>query len=248
VQKFPLLIVSRSPVASRAPANYELAERTSEFEVFKRVRPASEIFVHFPLSGSPVERTRQFCAGLTTDVRRAGTGASVAYVQAPSRVSLIPTQVSHPSYWHAVGPEALHAYGSGAVEGTISLPTGGTYEVAMPGSEGRPLTLYVDGRRVGGVAYQDRYPGQFLRLAARVTLSAGTHRVRLSRGNGNLHPGSGDGPDTASGVIGPLIFALQEAEAGKLKVVPGSDGARVCAAHVGYQWMEVLRPGALAGA
>jgi hypothetical protein len=43
-------------------------------------------------------------------------------------------------------------------------------------------------------------------------------------------------------VIGPLILTLQQAQRGTLTIVPGREAARVCAAHVGYEWMEVLRP------
>src|SRR5207237_1206218 len=58
VERFPLLIVARSPVASRPPANFDLAWRTSEFEVWRRARPATEVVDHLPLSGSTTERTK----------------------------------------------------------------------------------------------------------------------------------------------------------------------------------------------
>jgi len=241
VESFPLIVLARSPVVSRPPANFDLVYETSEFDVWRRVRPASEVEIHFPLSGLAAERTPQFCVGLAAAVGRAGAGASVAYVLAGQRSLLIPTQATHPSYWHAVGPEALRAYGAGAIEGSVSLPSAGTYEIAMPGSVGRPVTLYVDGRRAGVIAYQDRYPGQYIRFG-RLSLGSGVHKVRLVRGNGNLHPGSGDGPDTASGVIGALTFTLERPENGRLNVVAGNQAGRVCAAQVGYQWMEVLRP------
>jgi hypothetical protein len=243
VESFPLLIVARSPEASRAPANFELAEKTSEFEVFKRVRPASEVAFHFPLSGSPTERTKAYCRVVLSRLRQAGPGASLAYVPAVRGASLSPTQSTHPDYWSALGPETLRARGAGAIEGSITVPSAGDYEVTMPGSVGRPLTLYVDGRRVGGVGYQERYPGQFLQLS-HFRLTAGSHRVRLTRPNGSLHPGSGEGPDPSAGTIGPLVFALQTPETGRVIVAPPGKAARVCAAPVGYQWIEVLRPGA----
>jgi hypothetical protein len=243
LEGFPLLIVSRTPFASRAPANYDLAEKTSHFEVFRRTRPASDVFLHLPLSGLPSERTPAYCRAFENDVRRAGRAASVAYVPSGTHVAIIPTQATHPSYWHPLGPESLRAYGAGEIKGSVSLPSGGTYDISMPGSIGREVTLYVDGRRVGSLVNQWRYPGQFLRFSL-TRLSAGRHRVRLVRPNGNLLPGSGDGPDAASGVLGPIIFTLEQPEGGRVVVVPGSMAARACAARVGYEWMEVLRPGA----
>jgi hypothetical protein len=240
LEGFPLLITARSPVTSRAPANYDLLERTAEFEVWHRVRPISEVFLHYPFSGSDTERTKQFCSILVKNVREAGPGASVAYVPTGPRTSLIPSEVKHPNYWRATGGGNVLALGAGAVEGWITLPGSGTYEVDMPGSVGRALNLYVDGRRIGSVAYQFRYPSQYLKFA-RVTLSAGRHWVRLTRGNGNLLAGSGDGPSGDSRVIGPLVFTLEQPGDGEMVVVPGSDTARVCEARVGYEWMEVLR-------
>jgi hypothetical protein len=245
VQRFPLLVITRSSIASRPPANFDLVDQTSEFQAWRRVRPASEVVLHLPLSGSPTERTHHFCRGLRASVRRAGAGSSVAYVPAGPRAELAPTDMTHPRYWRALGTEALRAYGAGAIEGSVQLGAGGTYEISMSGSVARPVTLYVDGHRAGSVANQERYPGQFLHFA-RLSLSAGTHRIRLSRGNAGVSPGSGDGPDTSSGVIGPLIFALDQPQNGRLMVVPGSDAGRVCTAHAGYQWIEVLAPGARA--
>jgi hypothetical protein len=245
IENFPLVMIARSPVVSRPPANYDLADQTSEFQVWRRVRPAAEVVTHFPLSGLPTERTKAFCAALSRAVHGAGPGASVAYVPSGPRTLLVPTQARHPSYWHAVAPEALRAYGAGSVEGSISTPADGVYEVSMPGSVGRPVTLFVDGRRVGSVGYQERYPGQYLRFG-RVALSSGSHTVRLTRPSGNLHPGNGDGPDTSAGVIGTLTFTLERSQNGTLQVVSAKDAGHACAAPVGYQWMEVLAPGARA--
>jgi hypothetical protein len=245
IQRFALLVIARSPIASRAPANFALVDRTSEFEVWRRVRPASEVFAHLPLSGSATERTPAYCRTVARTLHQSGAGSSLAYVPTGPRTMLIPTQAKHPDYWPALGPESLRGVGAGAIEGTVSLPASGTYDISMPGSVGRRLTVYVDGRRVGSVEDEFRYPSQFMRFAL-VKLSAGRHRIRLTRPNGSLAPASGDGPDTDSGVIGPLIFSLEQPGDGRLMVVPGAEAGRVCAARTGYQWIEVLRPGARA--
>jgi hypothetical protein len=240
VEGFRLWVIPRSAVASRPPANYQLVEKTSEFEVWLRTRPASEVLAHLPLSGSPTERTPEFCRNLANSIRRAGPGVRVAYVPTGPRVPMVPNLVKHPDYWPALGPETLRLIGAGAIEGTIALPANGTYEVSMPGSVGRPLTLYVDGRRAGSIGYEERYPGQYLSFG-RVHLSAGAHRVRVVRGNGSLHPGSGDGPDADTGEIGTMLFTLEQPQDGRMVVVPASAAQRVCAARAGYQWIELLR-------
>jgi hypothetical protein len=242
VQSFPLLVTARSPVASRPPANFELVDQTSEFDVWRRVRPAGEVVTHFPLSGLPTERTATFCSDLRRAVKGAGGGASIAYVPIGIHTLLNPTQATHPSYWHTLSPESVRAYGAGAIEGSLSLPADGVYEISMPGSVGRPVTLYIDGRRVASVGYQERYVGQYLRFA-KIRLGAGTHAVRMTRGNGNLHPGNGDAQDVSSGLIGSLTFTLQRPQNGTVQVAPAKDAERICVAHAGYQWIEVLAPG-----
>jgi hypothetical protein len=242
VQSFPLLVTARSPVASRPPANFDLVDQTSEFDVWRRARSAADVVIHFPLSGLPAERTATFCRDLRHAVRGAGTGASIAYVPSGVHSLLIPTQATHPSYWHTLTPESVRAYGAGAVEGSLSLPADGVYEISMPGSVGRPVNLYIDGHRVASVGYQERYPGQYLHFA-RLRLGAGKHSVRLTRAGGDLHPGDGDAQDVSSGLIGSLTFTLERPQNGTVQIAPGKDVDRICSAYAGYQWIEVLTPG-----
>lgn len=242
VESNPLIVLPRSPVTSRPPANFELADRTPEFDVWRRVRPASEVLFHLPLLSFPPKSTREVCDSLQTSVRRAGPGALLAYVPSRPLANLIPAAATHPSYWH--GGEALQAYGAGAIQGSVSLPAGGAYDVSMAGSIGRPLTLYVDGRRIASVGYQERYPGQYIHFAD-LSLSGGHHVVRLTRSDGSLHPGSGGSPDATSGLIGPLLFTLRRPGDERVRMVPDAEARRVCAAHASYQWIEVLRPGAV---
>jgi hypothetical protein len=241
VESNPLVVLPRSPVASRPPANFDLVDRTPEFDVWRRVRPSSEVLFHLPLSGVPATSTRAICGSLAANVRRAGPGARIAYVPSRPLANLIPAAVTHPSYWH--GGEAVQAYGAGAIQGSLSLPGSGIYDIWMAGSIGRPLTLYVDGRRIASVGYQERYPDQYIHFAD-ISLSSGRHVIRLTRPNGSLLAGSGDGPDATSGLVGPLLFTLKRAGDEVVRVVPGSEAHRVCAAHAGYQWIEVLRSGA----
>jgi hypothetical protein len=240
VESNPLIVVPRSPVASRPPANFALVDRTPEFDVWRRVRPISEVLFHLPLIGVPTKSTRAICRSLTANIRRGGPAARIAYVPSRPLADFVPGAVSHPSYWH--GGEAVQAYGAGAVQGLLTLPGSGVYNIWMAGSVGRPLTLHIDGRRITSVGYQERYPDQYIHFAD-VSLSAGRHVIRLTRPNGSLHAGSGDGPDATSSLIGPLLFALQRPGDEVVRVVPTSEARRVCAAHIGYHWIEVLHPG-----
>jgi hypothetical protein len=53
LQRFKLIVEPRNPVGVRAPSNWDLVQQTKYFNVWRRVRPASEVYFHFPLSGLP---------------------------------------------------------------------------------------------------------------------------------------------------------------------------------------------------
>lgn len=242
LQRFNLIVQPRGPLANRAPANWDLAEQTPYFNVWRRARPASEVYAHLPLSGLPHERTPAICRVLEKDVRDAGPGATVAYVPAPVGVPVEPSLGAHPAYWKPDG-NALIAYGAGYDRVHFTLPRTGTYEVWMEGTVGRPVKFMVDGHHLGTVAYEERYPQQFLQVGTG-KLSAGRHMLELVRGGGNLHPGSGDDVDPDTRLLGPVVFLPRGSQTYQVRVAPASAAAKVCAAPVGYEWMEVLRPGA----
>lgn len=244
LQHFRLIVEPRDPFASRPPSDYDLVDDTRYFEVWRRDRPASSVVVHYPLSDLPHERTSKFCEVLEREVRRAGSGAEVAYAKSSVAAQANPVEGTHPDYWKALSPNALGAYGRGTLRMQIKAPRSARYALWMQGSVGRPLTFYVDGRRIGSLGYEERYPGEF-ELVGHVSLSAGVHSIRVLRGNGSLHPGSGDPTtETATRTIGVVALAYENSESGRVFAAPGSQAGRVCSEPVGYEWMEVLRPGA----
>ena len=242
LQKFKLIVTPRGPLTVRAPANWDLVQQTSYFDVWRRDRPAADVFVHYPLSGLPHERTATFCGGLQKSLRQAGPGATVAYVFAPTTSELLPAAGIHPDYWRPEGNELI-AYGAGSDRIAFTLPHAATYSLWMEGTVGRPLKFIVDGRSVGTLAYEERYPNQFLHIGA-TTLAAGRHTLVIQRGGGSLHPGSGDDVDPDTRGLGPILLVAQGSQSYRVQVAPAAAAERLCTAPVGYEWMEVLRPGA----
>jgi hypothetical protein len=242
LQKFKLLVVPRGPLDVRAPSNWDLVEQTKFFQIWRRVRPASDVFVHYPLSGLPHERTATFCSGLEKSVRQAGPGAQVAYVRAPTGTTVLPTSGSFPDYWRAEGNE-LVAHGAGSDRMSFRLARAGSYSLWMEGTVGRPLQFYLDGRRVGTISYENRYPTQFIKFAT-TAIGAGRHTLTIKRGDGSLHAGSGDDIDPDTRTLGQIVLLPQGSQSYKVQFAPGAAAARLCNAPVGYEWMEVLAPGA----
>jgi hypothetical protein len=243
LQGFRLIIQPRNPTASRAPSNYDLVDQTKYFEVWRRDRPSSTVLAHFPLSSLPHERTPAYCKHVLQEVRKAGVGVQIAYAQTSTVAVANPAAGTHPSYWRPLGPSTLETAGEGVLETKVKLPYSLRYGIWLQGSVGRPLTVYIDGHRVTSIGYEERYPDQFLFLA-HDKLSAGIHTLRIVRGNGSLHPGSGDpGTETAQRTLGAIVFAREDSTSDRVYVASASRAAQICAQPVGYQWLELLRPG-----
>lgn len=243
VQHFPLIILPRSPIATRPPANYDLVDETRFYEVWRRDRPASTVIEHFPLSSLPDERTAAYCRHVVKLAEKAGPSAQIAYAQTSTVAVANPVESTHPDYWKPLGPGTLALYGAGSLQLKLVLPQTLDYNVWMQGSIGRPLTFYLDGHRLTHVGYEERYPSQFL-LMDKTRITAGTHTLRVVRGGGSLHPGSGDpSPETVERTLGAIVFSREDSTYAHVYVAPASHAAQLCNAHVGYQWLELLKPG-----
>ncbi|HTW42724.1 MAG TPA: hypothetical protein VMD79_10465 [Solirubrobacteraceae bacterium] len=242
LQSFPLIIQPRSPTASRAPSNYDLLETTRYFEVWRRDRPSSTVVEHLPLSNLPHERSALFCKNIVEHVRKAGPGAEVAYARTSVLAVVNPVETVHPVYWGAASPSSLALYGAGELRTSFVLPQSTHYGVWLQGSIGRPLTFYIDGHRLASIGYEERYPDQFL-FVGHTNLKAGRHTLRIVRGGGDLHPGDGQPGETTSRTLGVIVFNRENEYDDRVYVAPGSRAEQVCAAPVGYEWMEVLKAG-----
>ena len=244
LQSFPLIIQPRNPAGSRAPSNYDLIEETRYFDVWRRDRPSAAVVEHLPLSSQPHERSATYCRDIVSHARAAGPGAQVAYAVSTLIGVANPVTGVHPDYWRTAGPSTLLASGAGTDDMKLTLPRTARYAISLAGSVGRPLVFYLDGRRLRKLGYEERYPNQFL-LLGHVMLRAGVHTLRIVRGNGSLHPGSGDpATETIGRTIGAIVFNSEDSTSNRVYVASASRAAQVCAAPVGYEWMEVLRAGA----
>jgi len=239
LQEFRLIVVPRGPVSVRPPSNWRLAEQTRYFDVWQRVRPGAEIAELLPLSGLPGERSALFCKNLQASLRRAGPGASVAYAPAPVETDVQPAAGVHPSYWQPTG-DALVLDGAGSDRMRFTLAHAGDYEIWVEGTIGRPVSFVLDGHTVGTVAYEERYPSQFLYVGAR-RLAAGSHTLVVKRGGASLHPGSGNDVDPDTRTLGTIVLLPRGSQTYRVKVAPASAAPSVCAAPTGYEWMEVIR-------
>jgi hypothetical protein len=232
------IVQRRSPGYSRPPGDFTLVDRTRYFDVFERTGSPTRIFAHLPLAGAP--RTAAVCRSAQAQLRAAGPGASIDYVVDPDAVQIIAPLMAHSTDFNVLGGGAFAPTGPGWAESEFTLPRAGRWQVWLGGSIERPVRIDVDGRHVGTVGWIPSYPFQYAQ-AATLTLSAGPHKLYLSRGGGSLRGGNGDGFDESNRTIGPIEFSQGAMAEQPITSAPGSALPRLCADGQPWSWLEILR-------
>jgi hypothetical protein len=241
VQRFRTLVVRRSPLASRPPADYRLVFSGRWYDVWERTGAGAAVPAHLPL-GSPLSPSAvPRCADVAALARRARAARGrLAFVPRLPPVSFAPARAPvRPASWHSDGgdPSSLDVVRGGSVAGTLRLAAAGRFALWLGGSFGRPFELTIDGRRIAraGVGLSGR--GEYVELRAAVALAAGDHAVRIARVGGALGPGSGDG---ASRRLGPLVAApAAPREAPAVRHVAPRGWRSLCGRTL--DWVEVVR-------
>jgi hypothetical protein len=237
LEQFPLLVLGRSPLVSRPPANFELVYEDSYYEVWKRNASLS-VLAHLPLGEGLQPSSVPRCAAVVRLSRRAArAGARLAYVKRSPMPYLVPTQAVRPLNWGLVDGdpyELIPRSESGTVSGAVAVAHPGRYEVWLEGSFGQRVDVSVAGRHVGSVEYQLGPPGQFLQVG-QTTLGGGTVVVSISGPADNkLRPGA----EGAARLLGPLMLV----PVGEHTSVSFTDPAHATAlCHEALDWIEIVR-------
>ncbi len=163
--------------------------------LLRRVAPHAAV-EHGVLPRAAVQPSARAHAGAMSRARRPGPARGPLERRSPTRRppsrpwrtrSRAPTRSTGARSGRRRSPDTA----PGAAEMKLTLPSAGRYSVWLQGSVGRPLTFYIDGKRLSSLGYEERYPNQFL-LVDSDTLTAGAHTLRIVRGGGGLHPGDGN--------------------------------------------------------
>jgi len=238
LQQYRLLVLRRSPIASRAPANFRRVYSTRSYDVWQR-GPAPNVLQHLPM-GRPTTEAGGVasCATVRSAAARAATaGARLAYVERPRTPSLIPTRAQHPIDWGVVfgDPNALIQRGkAGEVRGSVLVTAPGRYRVWLQGAFDRALSIYVAGRRVGRAGPRELGPpGSFARLGE-IQLPAGPVPVRIVRPGNNLEPADGG----TNRFLGPLVLD-PVTDARQLRYLAPRNAGTLCGRRL--DWLEIVR-------
>jgi hypothetical protein len=148
---------------------------------------------------------------------------------------MAPAKARHSPGWvvDPGNPLGLVPVSPGTVQGTLTVPRAGRFDLWLEGSFGRGYTVSVDGRRIGAVAYalNGREESE---LVATLQLAAGRHGVTLVRAGGDLRPGNALDPR-----VGPLAV-VPAGEPEPVRTVAPAAARRWCGRAL--DWIEVVRP------
>jgi hypothetical protein len=241
VQSFRTIVMRRSPMASRPPSNYSLVYLSSYYEVWQREQPASTVYTLVPFPDTAGARNSALCASVAAAARRVGPTARIAYMPSPTGYVQVGESNMILSGGFRGSGGVIIPTGPGRATRDQLIPTAGRYDFYLNGSFGRPVNVSVDGVHVGTAAYQESYPGEWLLIGSN-WLSAGVHRVVITRGSPSLHPGSGNGVDTLNRTIGPLRITPAQPTVPIVRYSSVRGFSRLCQSLQPLRWVEVVRP------
>jgi hypothetical protein len=231
---YPLIITRRDPGQSPPPAAYRLAYEGSYYQVWRRQPAAASALSHRAASGSAAQQCAQIARLAQGTLARRTARASIVAALAPELVAVALSSARHPASWgHQRGGLVMSARGSLSAE--FTLAHSGAWRLWLRGQLMPRIRLSVDGHRLGTVAGQldgnSLVPDTI--AAARAQLSAGRHRLVITRDGFSLAPGDG-----GSAVLDAIFLASQGLEARALRQAPAAAWQALCGPT--YRWFELL--------
>jgi hypothetical protein len=236
LEGFPLLVLGRSPLDSRPPANYRLAYRGRFYEVWRRTA-TPHVLEHVALGGGLDPAAVPGCATVTVLAARAAREhARLAYVVGAPLATLVPTQSQRPDNWGEVSGEPyslIPRQEAGAIVGMVQVQSSGRYQAWLQGSFSQPVQVWIDGREIGSASYELGPPGQSTPIAE-LNLRAGIHKISLVVPDKGLAPGV----TLANQTVGPLTLA-PATDAQAVGEVEPADARSLCGRSL--DWIEIVR-------
>jgi hypothetical protein len=238
VEGFRTIVMRRSPYWSRPPSNYALESSGRYYTVWRQVGPTP--LVHIPLGTGVEPSAVPACRTLKGIAQQAKhLGAQITFASRPTNISVNLAAAYHsPSVVVSSDLEGLPMLslpGPGRIESGFHVPSAGTYALWLAGDADRPMSVFLDGRRVGAVTAESGDDGNVMHVAT-VRLSAGKHLVRVLRGGGDLLP-----DDTDSSIVDGIVFEPVGAIVEREPVQSVAPGAWRSLCGRPLDWVEITR-------
>jgi len=239
IERFPYVILRRSPAASRPPANYRRVWSGTYYELWRRTaRPA--VVAHVPLGRDVLRPSGPVSAATARSMARRArrAGGRIAYVPRPRLTMFFISRHPRPQRWVGFGdfPEALVTEGPANIDAPVTIPRSGRYHVWVEGSFSRRITIKIDQRVIGRTPRVLNSPGAYAEIAT-VRLRRGLRGVQVKQGGGDLRPGSG-GYRSSLRHVGPMLFEPVMDGERRVVVIDAADWRRLVG--VRSDWLEVV--------
>ena len=232
VQRWNAILLRRSPLNSKPPANFTRRYANDDYELWVRA-DAPSVLDHLPLPGARYGAGPPNCTDVHVLAQRATPGERLVALRRPPVAFFDPAQPeSRPRSWgNAETPGLLVPSSQATARGEVRTPQAGRYRVWVEGGGGRAASVRVDGREVGS-AQQINTPSQWLEVGT-AQLGAGGHEVELSVPGASLAPGNG-----YPGELGRVAFELDR-PLERVTVAPGR-ADELCGRD--WDWIDRVEP------
>ncbi len=235
------IVVRRSPVASRPPANYQLVRHGEYYEVWQRpVHSTGEfarVLTHLSLGGEldpgGVPSCDQVLA-MAAMAKSQGPGGQLVAAPAPTVSARSLLQADFPADWRK-GSYLIPGDDAGQVRSTFKVNLPGDYEIWLGGSVRDGVGAFVDDHMFGDVRHHLVSGIGYTRLGE-AELAAGRHELLLSFRGADLRPGSWHSA-TLDFPIGPVLVAPAPSAADLVSFPPAQVGS-LCGRR--WDWIEVV--------
>jgi hypothetical protein len=228
---YPLILTRRDPMLSRPPSAYRLLSQGAYYQVWARRPGAPAAAAHIVLRGAPPAE----CASIKALAQAAGAGAErLIAAESPQLITIPLLRSAHPAGWGRQR-QGLVMTRPGRLAATFEVPAAGRWNVWVKGQIMPAVELRLDGRRLASIGGQlsgnSLVPDTVPPLA--VALSAGTHRLSVTRGPSTLEPGDG-----GSAVLAAIFLTPAAYDPGALRAARAPDWRALCGRS--YDWIELV--------
>jgi hypothetical protein len=232
LRSYPLIVTRRDPAAPRPPAAYRLLYQGAYYEVWGRRAgaPAALAHVAVPSTGAvPCPRVADLA-----QLAKAH-GAQLVGASPAETIGIDVASASHPAW--AESRDGLLMSRPGRLEATFTIPHAGFWDLWLQGEIMPVVGVSIDGRPLASIS------GQLTGIATdpdtmaplRVGLTAGPHRLTITRGSSSLlAPGSGGSAILDSIFLTPVGAGGQAT----LHVTPAARWRSLCEQRL--EWIEVV--------
>ncbi len=241
VLEYRTIVVRRSPVASRPPADYQLVRRGEYYDVWQRpAHPTgafAQVLNHLSLGGELDPGGVPSCAqvlAMAASATPQGPGGQLVAAPVPTVGVTSLLQADFPAGWRK-GHYLIPGNDAGQVRSTFKVDVPGDYEIWLGGSVRGGVEAVVDGHSAGDVR-DHLVSGIGYTRVGEAELAAGRHQLLLSFSGADLRPGSWHS-STLDFPIGPVLVAPAPGAADLVSFAPTQAGS-LCGKR--WDWIEVV--------